>query len=224
MKKYLIGTSLLLSSFISPSFAEEAKNFYLSIGGGIAFPSDIEGDATLSGTKIDAKFPTDDPFFYSVGIGKEINDWRLEFNYAGTTVSTNSITATTGGSGATASITPNLEADAKIYMLYGYKNFSNEGKFTPYVGLGLGAATLETKDTTATVLGTDLVLKGSSETVFSYSLKGGADYEIAENTNLYTEATYQNFSSFTVSEPGYVDTNYDSINYFGISAGLRFKF
>lgn len=63
MKKYLIGTSLLLCSFISPSFAEEAKNFYLSIGGGIAFPSDIEGDATLSGTKIDAKFPTDDPFF-----------------------------------------------------------------------------------------------------------------------------------------------------------------
>ena len=55
-------------------------------------------------------------------------------------------------------------------------------------------------------------------------LEGLSDYEIEENTNLYTEATYQNFSSFTVSEPGYADTNYDSINYFGISAGLRFNF
>ena len=224
MKKFLIGTSFLLSSFIAPSFAEEKNNFYLSVGGGLAFPSDIENDATTSGIKIDAKFPTDDPFLYSIGIGKEINDWRVEFNYAGTTVSTDSITLTIGGSGVAASIAPNHEADAKIYMLYGYKNFSNEGKFTPYVGLGLGTATLETNDSTVTVLSTDLILKGSSESVFSYAIKGGFDYEIAENTNLYTEATYQNFSSFTLSEPGYADTNYDSINYFGISAGLRFNF
>ena len=109
-------------------------------------------------------------------------------------------------------------------MLYGYKNFPNESKFTPYLGLGLGTATLETKDTTATVLGTDLTLKGASESVFSYGFKGGFDLEIAENTNLYTEATYQNFASYTISEAGYVDTNYDSINYFGVSAGLRFNF
>jgi len=224
MKNYLIGTTLILGSFVTPSFAEESKSIYLSIGGGVALPSDIEGDATISGTKIDAKFPTDDPFFYSFGIGKEINDWRVEFNYSGTTLSTDSVTATTGGNGVTASITPNLEADAKVYMVYGYKDFPNEGKFTPYLGLGLGTATLETKDTTASVVGVDLTLKGASESVFSYGLKGGFDYEIAENTNLYTEATYQNFASYTISEPGNVDTNYDSINYFGVSAGLRFNF
>ena len=57
---------------------------YLSIGGGLNYPSN-EGDA--EGT--DFTFETDDPLIYSVAIGKEFNDWRLEFNYTGTTVSLN---------------------------------------------------------------------------------------------------------------------------------------
>ena len=117
MKSYLIGTSLLLSSFVAPSFAEESKDFYLSIGGGIAFPNDVEGDTTVSGTKYDATFPTDNTGFYSIGIGKEFNDYRVEFNYAAATVETDSVTVTTGGNGVTASISPNLESDFKSYKV-----------------------------------------------------------------------------------------------------------
>ena len=119
MKKFLIGTSFLLSSFIAPSFAEEKNNFYLSVGGGVAFPSDVEGDTTVSGTQYDAVFPTDNTGLYSIGIGKEFNDFRVEFNYAAATVDTNSITLTTGGTGVTSSISPNLESDVKSYMVYG---------------------------------------------------------------------------------------------------------
>ena len=53
MKRILIGTSFLLSSFIAPTFAEEKNNFYLSVGGGLAFSSDVEGDSTLDGTAYD---------------------------------------------------------------------------------------------------------------------------------------------------------------------------
>ena len=220
MKNYLIGTSLLLSSFVAPSFAEESKAFYLSIGGGLAFPSDIEGDATFSGTTIDAKFPTDDPFFYSLGIGKEFNDWRLEFNYTGTKISTNSITATSGGTGVTASITPDLEVDAKSYMIYGFKDIPNETKFTPYFGVGLGTSTLSTEATTVSVSGSDATLSAASESVFTYGIKGGIGYEIANNTSLYSEASYLNYASFSTD----LSENYDSNSYFGISAGLKFTF
>ena len=52
-KTFLIGTSFLLGSFIAQaSFAEESKNFYLSIGGGVAFPRDVEGDFTNGGVNI----------------------------------------------------------------------------------------------------------------------------------------------------------------------------
>tara|TARA_B100000989_G_C19449858_1_gene431250 strand:+ start:143 stop:805 length:663 start_codon:yes stop_codon:yes gene_type:complete len=220
MKNYLFGASVLLSSLVAPSFAEESKDFYLSIGGGLAFPSDIEGDATFGGTTIDAKFPTDDPFFYSLGIGKEFNDWRLEFNYSGTKISTNSITATSGGTGVTASITPDLEVDAKSYMIYGFKDIPNETKFTPYFGVGLGTSTLSTEATTVSVSGSDVTLSAASESVFTYGIKGGIGYEIANNTSIYSEASYLNYASFSTD----LSENYDSNSYFGISAGLKFTF
>ena len=224
MKKVLIGASLFLTSLVSPAIAEESKGIYLSVGGGVAFPSDVEGDSTISGTKYDAKFPTDSTGVYSIGIGKEFNDKRLEFNYSAATVETDSITVTSGGSGVTASITPNLESDVKSYMFYGYKDFENDSKLTPYAGVGLGWATFSAKDQTATLDGTAYSLKGGEETVFSLGLKVGAAYEIADNTSLYSEGTYQRFGEYEVKESGYETVNYDSTQFFAITAGLRFTF
>ena len=66
MKNYLIGTSLLLSSFVAPSFAEESKDFYLSIGGAQTFIQDIEGDTTISGTKYNLDSDIDSDFGYEI--------------------------------------------------------------------------------------------------------------------------------------------------------------
>ena len=222
MKNYLIGTSLLLSSFVAPSFAEESKDIYLSIGGGIAFPSDVEGDTILGGTKYDATFPTDSTGMYSIGIGKEFNDYRLEFNYSGGKVDSDSITLTTGGNGVTATISPKLELDVKSYMLYGFKDFESNSKFTPYVGIGAGISQVTAKDQTSTVSGTRYSILGSEEDVFSYAIKGGTNYEIAENTSLYAEASYLNLASLTVDKG--TPINYDSTHIFALSAGLKFNF
>ena len=103
-------------------------------------------------------------------------------------------------------------------------NFPNESKFTPYIGLGLGSSTFSAKDQTATVSGTRYSLKGTEESVFSYAAKGGADYEISDNTSLYSEVTYQKFASYDVTEPGYETVNYDSHDLFAVSIGLKFNF
>ncbi len=222
MKKILIGTSFLLSSLIAPSFAEESKNFYLSIGGGFTFPSDVKVNGTdLSGTGTDYKFklPTDNPFIYSLAVGKGFEDWRLEFNYSGTTLSSKSVTATIGSTTATANFSPAVEANVKSYMLYGYKDITNETKFTPYVGIGLGTSNVDIKEQTINSGGTSLTIDSASSSVFTYGIKGGVGYEIADNTSLYSEATYLNYASFKDGSD-----NYDSNNYFGITAGLRFNF
>ena len=77
MKKYLVASSLLLSSFTSPIFAEESKSFYFSIGGGINFVGDLESSVGV----INGEYDTNNPFQYSLAIGKEFEDWKLEFNY-----------------------------------------------------------------------------------------------------------------------------------------------
>jgi len=224
MKKVLIGASLFLTSIVSPAIAEESNSFYVTAGGGLAVPSEVEGDSTISGTKYDAKFPTDDTGFYSIGIGKEFNDMRLELNYSAATVKTDSITVTSGGTGVTASISPDMESDVTSFMFFGFKDFKNETKLTPYAGVGLGWAIFDAKDQTVTLSGTDYSLKGTQETVFSYALKAGAAYEIAKNTSLYSEATYQHFGEFQVKESGYETVNYDANRFLALGAGLRFSF
>ena len=141
MRKYFVISTLLLGSLTSPIFAEESKSFYLSIGGGINSINEVEGD--LDGTG-DVSFGTDSPFQYSLAIGKEFNYWRLEFNYSASTVSSDSITVTPQGQNpVTANITPDSEADIKSYMLYGYKDFPSDTKFSSYLGAGLGFSTFE---------------------------------------------------------------------------------
>ncbi len=224
MKKLLIGTTFLLSSFIAPAFAEEKNDFYFTVGGGIAYPSDIEGDSNLDGTNYDATFDTDNTGLFSIGFGKEFDKLRFEFNYSKAKVETDSISVSTGGTGVTASITPNLESNVHSYMFYGFKDFSNDTEFTPYAGIGLGFSSLSSDDQIATIAGTEYSLDGASETVFSYAIKGGMAYLLADNTSIYSEATYQNFASYKVSEPGFETVNYDATHYFAVTAGLKFNF
>ena len=116
--------------------------------------------------------------------------------------------------------TPDLEFKAKSYMVYCYKDISNETKFTPYFVAGLGVSNLGYDAIIVNVGGINTTLEAASETVFSYGLKGGMGYKIADNASLYTEASYINYASFTTES----QENYDSNNSFALSAGLRFNF
>ena len=219
MKNILIGTSLLLGSLCSTSVL--ADDYYLSIGGGIAYPSDAESDYTAGSTKYDITEETDDPGLYSIGFGKKLdNDYRVEFNLSKSTVSTDSFTVSSGGSGVTGSITPALEYDVTTYMVYGLKDFSNDSKFTPYVGLGAGFASFDADDQIATIAGTAYSFTFEEETVFSYALKGGVSYEVTDSASLFTELGYQHLSSYE-SEG---NVNYDSNSLVGLTAGVRFSF
>ena len=219
MKNYLIGSSLLLSSLVAlPVLAED--DYYFTIGAGVAYTSDVEYDYTTSGTTYDITEETDNPAVFSVGIGKSFeNDYRVELNYSKATVSTDSFTVSSGGSGVAGSITPALEYDVSSYMLYGYKDFPGDSKFTPYAGLGAGIAIFDADDQIATIAGTAYSFTFDSETVLSYALKGGVAYEASDRATVFTEATYQNFTEYTTAS-----VSYDSNSTFAISAGLRFSF
>jgi len=223
MKKVFIGTSLLLASSIFPLQAKESKN-YITIGGGYAIPTDSEGDTKLGAYDYDFKYELDNTGLFSIGVGRKFNDYRLEFNYSKATIESDSFSMTSGGTGIVASITPALESDVSSYMVYGYKDFQSDSKFTPYAGLGLGIGNFSAKNQTATVSGTAYKFEGGDETVFSFGLKGGVSYEIAENTSLFTEGLYQNFASYQVAEAGYETVNYDSNQFFAVSAGIKFSF
>ena len=222
MKRYLLGTSLLLSSLATvPVMADD--DFYLSIGYGITYPNDVESDYVIGNTSTTYEITeeTDNPGMLSVGFGQSFdNDFRVEFNLSKATVSVDSFTVTSNGSGITESITPKLEYDVTNYMVYGLKDFSNESKFTPYAGVGIGFASIDAQDATATIAGTDYSFTFEQESVLSFAFKGGIGYKVTDQTTLFTELGYTNLASFR-SKGG---VNYDSNNLIGLNAGVKFSF
>ena len=108
MKKIQVRTSFLLSSFITPSFAEESKSFFINM----RCPSSSDIKANGSGYKLNLL--TVNPFIYSSAIGKGFEDWRLEFNYSSTTLFRKSLTATVGVNTQPINFTPKYEAKLKV--------------------------------------------------------------------------------------------------------------
>ena len=223
MKKLLLASPIILGSTFLNAFAEENNRTYLSIGGGAAFPADVEGKSSLVDTKT-LKFPTNTSGLYTLGIGYKYYDWRVEFNYSKSTVHSDSVKITNAaGTAITGSSVPNFKQNINSYMAFGYKDFTNESKLTPYAGVGLGMASISTKNLKTSIVGASNTA-GDDVSVFSFAVKGGFDYEIVENTSLYTELTYQNFSSYDAKESGKATVSYEANNHFAVTTGLKFSF
>ena len=167
------------------------------MAGGINSINELEGD--LDGTGL-VSFGTDSPFQYSLAIGKEFDDWRLEFNYSATTVSRDSITVTAlGQNPVTSNINPDIKKDIKSYMLFGYKDFPSDKKFSTYLGAGLGFSTVEMAEANPIVGGANVPTPAIDEELFTFGLKGGVEYEVTDTTSLYAEVAYLNYSEFSTA-------------------------
>tara|TARA_B100000886_G_scaffold259375_1_gene184258 strand:+ start:220 stop:888 length:669 start_codon:yes stop_codon:yes gene_type:complete len=222
MKKSLfIGTSLLLGSFFSfPVLAD----LYLSIGAGMGYPGDSSVNSEVLGIPYDFDYKTKDTGLFSVGIGKKFDDKRVEFIYSKATVELDELRFTKYGKVVTGKISPALKSDVSSYMVYGLKDFTTDSKFTPYAGIGVGFTSLSGRDQKGTFDGKPVEWLGGSETILSFGLKGGASYDLADNTALFTEATYKNIGSYNVSKAKFETANHDSNSIFKIIVGLRFSF
>jgi opacity protein-like surface antigen len=219
MKKSLFVASLLLGSFAAPTFAEESNGFYLSIGGGFTNIHQVEGDTTISGTKYDLEADIENVFGYEFEFGKEIDNWRIGISYAASEPKQEKITASTGGVGASASISPKPTYDVSTIMFNVYRDFPREGKFTPYVGVGLGSTSVELQTYTTTVAGTDITVTDDGRDLFSWDLKAGVTYDVNETTGIYGELIYHQTDSF--DEDG---INYDGIKSTNLLAGIKYNF
>tara|TARA_Y100000994_G_C15586725_1_gene398851 strand:- start:223 stop:873 length:651 start_codon:yes stop_codon:yes gene_type:complete len=216
MKNYLIGASLLAGSLSSPSFAED---FYLSIGGIQQFVQEVEGDTTVSSTKYDLKSDIESSFGYDIEFGKQIENWRLGLSYTHTSPKLENISATTGGVGATASISPKPSFDVDSIMFNVYRDFPRDGKLSPYVGIGLGSTDIKLQTYTTTVAGTDVAVIDDGRSLFSWDLKAGVTYDLSERADLYGELSYAQTGDF--NEDG---VNYDGIKSLQLGAGVKFNF
>lgn len=155
MTRSLFLLTLLASSFIYlsvPAYADpgfnntlERSDWYMALSGGWVQGQDPD-DVTDNGLRATAD--ADDGWAGSVAIGKYYDNIRLEgevsyHEYDADVTITSGATRETGGTTVTA-----LSTMGNVYYDF---NFDQKDQFlTPYIGLGLGLAYVETDDTNTT--------------------------------------------------------------------------
>lgn len=172
--------------------------------------SDNQGSISL---KFDPALQGSAVVGWDIASGNPLGEGRIELEYTRRSNPLNEVKFAEGtfkGDG-------NMVVDSLLVNFWGV--FHSKSPWSPYVGLGLGAARMEASD--LKVIGQPLV-NGSSN-VFAYQLGAGVDFALTNHLSL--DLGYRFFNS---SRPRFSEANGQSLkmDYFSHSAilGLRFGF
>ena len=214
----LSSGTIFVSTISSPLLAEDKVNpIYAKVGAGMISTSEI--DAEEEGIKGTLE-SDDNTWNLNFGLGKEIGNYRVEGSYNQNQIKLDSISV----GGIKFSYSPEIEIDVKYYQLNVLRDFNKGEKFSPYVGVGVGFASINVDDQSdvelvAQGVREDAAIENEDDSAFSYSLTGGVSYNINKSASFYTEATY---IKTTKIELGVLDL--DDLSQTLIAGGLRYRF
>lgn len=183
------------------------NNFYVSAGVGVLGDSYFNDSDNQAGAKPFLDTPLEGFWSGEFGIGyKFTNNLRGEISY-----SANVLRDNTTYDGAVSYLGSDWVDNHSLFMS-AYYDFSNESKFTPYLGIGLGPSLIDTDQ----VFG---CCNKPSEVTLGYQGKLGFSYEAFDSTDLFLEGTYQSTKAF---KKGLYQI--DPMEMFSTRLGLRYKF
>jgi opacity protein-like surface antigen len=113
--------------------------------------------------------------------------WQ-NFNRPSTTV-----TVTGAAGGPVSASVGGSSVDTYALFLNGYYDFNTNSNLTPYVGAGIGVASL---DASASSSGVITQSPGLNQSAFAYQAKVGVGYKVSKATTLYLQYRYVGTSSF----------------------------
>lgn len=210
--------SLVGIPFASANSGSWTDGLYLKAFGGFNFVAD--GDISQGGLTGDASYDTGQLF--GAAIGKEFTpNWALELEFFYRSVDTDSISA----GGPFAGFTEGDFASTNL-MLNGIYTFTQPdgsalwGKFTPYVGAGVGF--LQEADMDVTVGGVEREFDDNF--LFAAQVLTGVSYEITPSWSIYGEARYHFAGEIELDSSaggGSLKADYNGLS---CLFGLRYKF
>ncbi|MDX1431755.1 MAG: outer membrane beta-barrel protein [Gammaproteobacteria bacterium] len=157
-------SALLLT--LSQSAAAQTYDWYSAAGAGLSFLSDT--DSSQGGFTITSEFATSGAGYGAVG--RVFDSFRAE---AEVFVSVNEFDKLQGG-GLSVGASGNVQTIA--FMANGYYDFSTGSKWRPYIGGGIGVASVAVNDLEAQ----GILIADDDDTVFAYQLKAGVAYQFTE--------------------------------------------
>ena len=213
IKQSAIFFSFLLSSITLPAAAN--PGWFGTTGVGLNSPGDIDASTNYFGTKYLGTEKLDGGFSGEIGFGYDFGkNWKTFISY-----STQNIEYKEGELNGTKYVITGADATTNIISLNTIKTFG-ESKIKPYFGGGIGFGSSEVSTATVTIGGNTLTVDGgTTDNVFLYNLRGGAEYPIGKKSDFFAEMTL-----FSIGERTKDSVNYERYQLYTFLIGTRFKF
>ena len=203
-------------ALMNESLAEEKKKGFYGYGG-LSYNrfTDIEG--TVDSTKVEIQSSAAGGS--TIGLGYDFgNTWKTDFSWYRTYAYFDSVTL---GS-LNADLVGRYQLNA--FVLGINKDLIDKNtspKFTPYLGIGLGMGKVKSDEGMTVIVGSVSGTSGKidGEYGFLYSLKGGVDYAVNDNNDIYGEVKWIGYSSDVKGEVAS-----DAGGIIGVEIGYKWKF
>ncbi|KQR76083.1 hypothetical protein ASG25_14160 [Rhizobium sp. Leaf384] len=108
----------------------------------------------------------------------------------------------------------------------GYVDLATVAGFTPYLGAGIGATSVDWQDVTATAAGAPIAgsaYHGDSSWRFTYALMAGASYDLTERLKLDISYRYSDIAGGDMFARAGENAQDDGLSRHEVRAGLRFQ-
>lgn len=215
--------------------AANENGWYASLGPSLVFgyPVDIQSDgdvpittaplfpggpALVANIPIDISLDTDAGFGVNGAVGYRFDDARVELEVAYTN---NNVEGVTVNDLAEVPLDGSIESAQ--FMVNGYYDIPTKSRFSPYIGGGVGVATLTADDVEANIPGIGALGLDDTGVSFVFQVKAGVSYEITEQASAFLGYRLhgipgQNFEAFSA------DFDADTLLVHSLQLGARYEF
>jgi opacity protein-like surface antigen len=207
-----IFTCLLL--FLPPAVATAAEGLYMSGHLGASWLSDADFDGSNPAIRLRSEVEFDPGVHLGAAIGYDFGRFRFEGEFGYRSNEFKEMKDIELNGLPLGNLDADGDLDAFLFMVNGFYDFDTGTKFTPYLGGGIGFASLEIND--ISIAG--IINGDEDDSVFAYQLAGGVGYEITEQ--IVVDLSYR-FVATADPDFGTIESEYHSHT---LMAGIRFFF
>jgi len=205
-----MGTLPLKAAPANQTAVQAPRGWYLTLGAGAVWPPDVRYHTTTDPDNY-GKFNLNSGFSADGGVGYDFGQIRTELTYGYSAPSLDSIHSSSFGE----SYDTSGNINKNDIFFNAYWDVWRFGRFTPYLGAGLGYTNLTTPSETIAGYPIPSATYGG----LGWQAKVGVSYAVSYNWDLYAEGTYSGIKAFS-------DNNIYICPYsdYGAKLGVRYRF
>jgi opacity protein-like surface antigen len=187
---------------------ESVNGWYLTVGAGAAWPSDVNVRTRNFDPNFNGDVSFNGGFSVDGGLGYDFGALRAELTYGYTRSNVGDVQFNNVDFSSSGIINKN-DVMASLYWDI------LPGRWTPYIGGGIGYTNLSTPSFRVDGNRTSSANQG----LFGWQAKVGLSYALAYNWDIYAEGTYAGAEGFSSN-----NVRWDAYNDFGAKLGFRYRF